>query len=107
MYKERFHFKAKDGESWMKLLQLMEEVNKISTDKGLIQASFWTQSYGTFNEIVVEAEYPDLATLEKETQAFMGDPEIMSRLMQAGELTREPGHSELWQTAEVPPGIAG
>jgi hypothetical protein len=106
MYKERHHLAARSGSAWVEMLGLFGELNKTLESKGLTQSRIWTQSWGNYNELVLEAEYPDLATLEKERAMFFGDPDLMGTLKKLEGLSLEGGgHSELWETAEPPQGM--
>jgi hypothetical protein len=56
---------------------------------------------GSFNEIVLEADYPDLATFEQQTNAFYADAEAVGTMRGWRELVIQgTGYSELWAQAE-------
>jgi hypothetical protein len=70
MYRVRSLLKVnRDG--WNGAIENIARVNEIAKRRGWQQATAWTQTFGPFNENVIELEYPDLATYERETAAFL------------------------------------
>jgi hypothetical protein len=101
MIRARFHFRLKSGEGWNDFLQTANKLNEVSRDRGWAEFSFWTQVAGPFNEIVLEADYPDLATFEQQTTAFYADAEAVGTMRGWRDLVIEgSGHSELWARAD-------
>jgi hypothetical protein len=101
MVRVRFHFKLKSGDSWNDFLQTASKLNEISRARGWVEFSFWTQVAGSFNEIVLEADYPDLATFEQQTNAFYADGEAVGTMRGWRDLVIQgTGYSELWAQAE-------
>jgi hypothetical protein len=101
MIRARFHFKLKSGDSWNDFLQTASKLNEISRARGWVEFSFWTQVAGSFNEIVLEADYPDLATFEQQTNAFYADAEAVGAMRGWRDLVIQgTGYSELWAQAE-------
>jgi hypothetical protein len=101
MIRARFHFKLKSGDSWNDFLQTASKLNEISRARGWVEFSFWTQVAGSFNEIVLEADYPDLATFEQQTNAFYADAEAVGTMRGWRDLVIQgTGYSELWAQAE-------
>ena len=61
----------------------------------------WTQVVGQFNEIVIETDYPDLSTYERESGAMMSDPATKKLFARFEEVTvTEKGYNELFMSAE-------
>lgn len=90
-------------EGWNGALENVARINEVAEQRGWRQASVWTQTFGPFNELVLEVEYPDLATYERETAAFYADEEVM-RLVQEGTKNMrgdDIGHNEIWQRADT------
>lgn len=101
MIRARYHFKLKSGEGWNDFLQTAAKLNEISRARGWVEFSFWTQVAGPFNEIQLEAEYPDLATFEQQTNAFYADAEAVGTMRGWRDLVIQgTGSSELWARAE-------
>lgn len=70
-------------------LETCEELNAVTRARGWRESSFWVPTIGTANEIIIEAEYPDLATFEKENRAFYSDPECMKLVRRLAELVAQ------------------
>ena len=102
MIRERLHATVRDLDGWNEYLALVREIDEIQEAAGRVRSSgVWTQVVGPFNEIIVELEYPDLATYERETQAAMSDPQIAKLVSRFESLTiAEKGYNELFQAAE-------
>ena len=102
MFRERLFFKAPGIAEWNEMATLHAEFNKLLESKGMTMATLWTQSWGPFNELVIETDYPDLATYEKERSMFMEDPDfgpLLERMTKAS--VPNWGHSEMWETAST------
>ncbi|HEU5010340.1 MAG TPA: NIPSNAP family protein, partial [Gaiellaceae bacterium] len=52
--------------------------NEIARARGWAEATFWVATVGTANELIAEADYPDLATFEREGDAQAADKEWMN-----------------------------
>jgi len=52
-------------------------MNELFRQRGWTEFTMFTVAVGTANEVVAEADYPDLATWEKEADAFQADAEAM------------------------------
>jgi hypothetical protein len=76
----------------------MDGLNEISRDRGWKESAAWGSAFGKFNELTLETEYPDLATYERETQAFYSDAEAMALWRQSSEHLVQ-GYSELIESA--------
>ena len=63
-------------------LELSNQLNELVRARGWTPASFWSPT-GNANELIVEIEYPDLATFERESREFGADAEAM-KLMRSG-----------------------
>lgn len=77
MYRQRVHFFPKSWGATMELLSLGEEFNKLAVAKGWVEGMYWFPTVGE-NEIIVEWDYPDLATFQRETEGMMTEPEMMA-----------------------------
>ncbi len=78
MIRERSHFTVKNLAAWNETLDLIQEIDEIQIAAGRTPATVWTQVVGKYNEIIIEADYPDLAAYEREVKAFMSDPAVLN-----------------------------
>jgi len=56
---------------------LVKRLSDVCEAKGWAKPRFLTRTVGTNNEVVLEFEYPDLASLQAESHAQNTDPEFM------------------------------
>ena len=102
MIRERAHFTVKNMAGWNEALDLIREVDEIQAAAGRATGTVWTQVVGQFNEIVIETDYPDLSTYERESGAMMSDPATMKLFARFEEITvTEKGYNELFMSAET------
>lgn len=99
MYRQRVHFFPKSWGATMDLLSLGEEYNKLAAGKGWVEGTFWFPTVGE-NEIIVEWDYPDLATFQRETEGMMTEPDMLALAQKISDVdaSRSP-YSELVNTA--------
>ena len=101
MYRVRNLVKvSRDG--WNGAIETAQRLNEISRKRGWQEGIIWTQSFGPYNEIVIEYDYPDLATYEREQAAVFADDEAMKVWIEGLQYVRADvmGQNELWQRAE-------
>jgi hypothetical protein len=104
MYRVRQLFTVKNIDGWNEAIAILDEVNKLCASKGWVQGMFFTPTVGRFNELCLEFEYPDLATLERENKEWMEEPGIGQLMRRIDAIPLEgPGHSELWEEATPAP----
>jgi hypothetical protein len=98
-YRLRYHLKCKNTASFKELLGYLEELNRISEAHGITPGRIMTQSFGPFDEIAVDVDYPDLATYEREFQKFFSRPEVQDILTRSDPLFREfdSGGTVMWE----------
>ena len=102
MIRERLHFTVKTGSAWNDALGLIREIDEIQIAAGRVTGTVWTQVVGPFNEMVIETDFPDLATYERESEALMSDPAVLKLFPQFDAITVEgKGYNELLMTAET------
>jgi hypothetical protein len=58
--------------------ELSKKLNELARERGWNEFTILTHVAGAGNEVVAEADYPDLATFEKESDAFQSDAEAMN-----------------------------
>jgi hypothetical protein len=99
MYRFRFLVQVRYGH-FKEHLEAWEQLNEISRSRGWAEATFWVPSPGTANEFIGEIDYPDLATYQREGEAFFSDTEAMKLFRSAMDLVIEgTGRTELLATA--------
>jgi len=98
MYRERVFLMPK-REDWPAAIENARRLNDIAKVRGWQEATIWTQSFGPFNEIVIETDYPDLATYERERAEASADEEARQLRAEARQYLRPDamGHNELWE----------
>ena len=101
MYRVRSVIKLK-ADGWNGAIENVRRINEIAKQRGWQQATVWTQTFGRYNEIALELEFPDLATYERETAAFNADEEAMGLSREGLKYLRgdDLGFNEIWQRAE-------
>jgi hypothetical protein len=101
VYRQRQFVTVKDLDGWNEIVSVVDDVNKLCAERGWTQGTLMTRTFGTFNELCLEIDFPDLATFESEMKAWMADPDTgpLMRRLDAVE-TATSGHDELWMEAE-------
>ena len=77
MYRFRLIAEVKYGH-FKDYLELSNKMNELFRERGWSTFTTFTLAIGTANEVIAEADYPDLATWEKEGDAFQSDAEAMA-----------------------------
>jgi hypothetical protein len=95
MYRFRFSAQVRYGHL-AEYLKFAEQLNEIARARGWAEYTFWTPTVGSLNEFVAEAEYPDLATYQKQNDALQSDAEAMQVLVSSTEhIVEASGRTEL------------
>jgi hypothetical protein len=76
MYRFRITAQVQYGH-YKEYFELGKKLNEISRERGWVEFTFMSPIAGNANEVVAEADYLDLATFQKEGEAFQTDPEAM------------------------------
>jgi hypothetical protein len=66
----RYILNTEGTSALIEAVRLMERLNEISRANGITEGRVMTQSFGPFNQIAVDVDYPDLATYERKTEAY-------------------------------------
>jgi hypothetical protein len=81
-------------------LAAVQELNAIEKSKGRIPLTVWAAAIGEGNLVLLEAEYPDLASFQKDNDAFNEDAEAMRVFRgMAALIVQGSARSELWESA--------
>jgi hypothetical protein len=92
-------FKLKSTAAFVEATRLCEQLNEIARANGLTEARIMTQSFGPFNQIAINLDYPDLATYEREIKSRISLPEVRELLEKYDDLApqADPGGSTMWE----------
>ena len=96
MVRHRLHLVAALGK-YRNMLAWVGEMNAASRKLGLPEATTWSPLSGDFNYVIVETEYPDLATFDNMTDQFQNDPQAMEVFRRGTEW----GSASHWPKDEV------
>ena len=88
MHRLRVHVQVRYGH-FKEYLEVCGQLNELARSRGWIESTFWVPTVGTANELIIETDYPDLATFQREGDAFSADPEAMTLLRSTSELIVE------------------
>lgn len=81
VYRQRIRQEILYGQ-FREYMEIAEEVIALRRKLGLAAPILWAPTFGTANEIVWEIEYPDLATFQRENEAFYSDVDVMKQWRQ-------------------------
>jgi hypothetical protein len=78
VYRQRIHQQVLYGQ-FREYMMVAEELIALRRKLGLAEATLWAPAFGTANDVLWEFDYPDLATFERENEAFYSDAEAMEQ----------------------------
>jgi len=78
MYRQRSRQQIVYGQ-FREYIEIAEEVIALRRKLGLTEPRLWASTFGTANEVIWEVEYPDLASFQRENEAFYSDPDVMQQ----------------------------
>ena len=79
---------------------IFEEMTAVQRAREWQESTLWSPAVGKGNEIIIVTDYPDLASLERETRGAESDPEFMRLLRRTSEhIVQGSAKSELLETA--------
>ena len=80
-------------------LELSKKMNELFRERGWTEFTTLWPVAGVANEVIGEADYPDLATFQKESEAFQTDADAMNLNRSFGEhIVQGSARSELLET---------
>lgn len=88
MYRSRLYQVIKYGK-FREFKDLFDQINALCEQKGMTKSSGWVPAVGENNAFVMETDYPDLTTWEREGEQFFSDAEVMALWRQAAALIIE------------------
>jgi hypothetical protein len=102
MYRHRLYQQIVYGH-FNDFIKAAQELNAIARKKGWPEAVIWTPVVGTSNDVVLETEYPDLATFQKVSRAFQEDSESMKVFRgTANIVVQGSGRDEIFEQVTAP-----
>jgi|SRR5436305_5675389 hypothetical protein len=78
MYRQRIRQQVLYGQ-FFEYLTTAGEVIAQRQRLGLAESNLWIPTVGKANEVIWEIDYPDLATFERENEAFYSDADAMEQ----------------------------
>ena len=95
MYRARLIVEVKFGR-FKDYTEICEKMNDLAKSRGWAESTTWVTAVGTLNEVIVDTGYPDLATMEREQDAFNTDPQARELVVSAVDcIVQGSGRSEL------------
>jgi hypothetical protein len=86
MYQQRMRQQVLYGQ-FREYLEIAREVVALRKKLGLAAPTLWAPTFGAANEVVWEIGYPDLATFQRENDAFYSNAEAMQHWRRLWQLT--------------------
>jgi hypothetical protein len=78
MYQQRIRQQVLYGQ-FREYMKIAEEVIALRRKLGLATPTLWAPTVGTANDVVWQIDYPDLATFQRENEAFYSDANAMEQ----------------------------
>jgi hypothetical protein len=78
MYRQRIRQQVLYGQ-FREYMEIAEEVIALRQKLELAAPTLWVPMFGKGNEVVWEIDYPDLATFQRENEAFYSDADVMKQ----------------------------
>jgi NIPSNAP protein len=99
MYRFRLYQQVLYGH-YNEFFAAVEELNAIEKSKGRTPVTVWSPTIGENNLVALESEYPDLASFQKDSDAFSQDAESMRVFRSMAPLiVQGSARTELWESA--------
>ena len=99
MYRFRAYQQVLYGR-YNEFVDVFQELNAIEKSRGRTPMTLWNMTFGEGNLVVLETDYPDLASVQKDNDAFYQDAEAMRVFRSMAPLiVQGSARSELWESA--------
>ena len=99
MYRSRIHQEVIYGH-FREFMEVADSFKALMRERGWAEGSLWTPTAGQGNLVIWETDYPDLASFQREGEAFYTDKDAMDLLRQFSEhVVQGSVHSELLEEA--------
>jgi hypothetical protein len=108
-YRLQITFKTKNAVAFDQTVRLLERLQAISKEHGFQERRIMTQTFGPLNQLVVNVDYADLASYERESELFFALPEVQDVIEQLPAVLREadPGETTMWEDVSTEPSPSG
>lgn len=102
MYRHRQYAQVFYGK-FNDFLKANDELNAIARKRGWPEAKVWIPVAGEGNQVLLEQEFPDLASFAKASDAFSSDAEAMKIWRSTASLVVQGSvHNEVWEEVKKP-----
>ena len=81
MYRSRIYQEVLYGH-FREFMQVAESFQALLRERGWTDSTLWVPTVGQSNLVIWESDYPDLASFQREGDAFSSDKEAMDLLRQ-------------------------
>src|SRR5712692_10464120 len=98
MVRTRFHQTVTLGR-FNDALKWARQMNADAKKNGWAESRLIVPGFGAVNQLIIETEYPDLATMDKEQTEFYGNAEAMATFRSGVELNAPGTHP--WDELEI------
>ena len=99
MYRSRIYQEVIYGH-FRDFMEVSGAFQALMRERGWAEGTVWTPTVGRGNLLVWEAEYPDLASFQREGDALYADKDVMDLVRQMGpHIVQGSAYSELWEQA--------
>jgi hypothetical protein len=99
MYRQRIRQQVLYGQ-FREYMEIANEVIALRQKLGLAVPMLWVPMFGIANDVVWEIDYPDLATFQRENEAFYSDADVMKEWRRLWQLAVQGStHDELLEEA--------
>lgn len=99
MVRYRLHGEIEYGK-FREALEIWKQIAELSVKRGWPKLTVWSPVVGQGNIMIIEADYPDMATWERVNGEFLSDAEVMGLFRQtAAYVTQGSSYDELLSAA--------
>lgn len=97
MFRHQLHAQVRIGK-WRDFYALYEKLDQLQRAKNLVPAQLWSASFGPLNSAVLVTDYETVEAYDRETKAFMNDPDLMNLWREMGKQVDGIPWDELWES---------
>ena len=102
MVRYRLHGEIEYGK-FREALEIWKQIAELSVKRGWPKLTVWSPVVGQGNIMIIEADYPDMATWERVNGEFLSDAEVMGLFRQSATyVVQGSSYDELLLAAPAP-----